>query len=65
MDNFYNRLYSTPSDVDLMFIIKTSDVEAIIQNIIKELGIIEGEEGIAFSYPISNLKGLTLKQDKL
>ena len=65
MDNFYNRLYSTPSDVDLMFIIKTSDVEAIIQNIIKELGIIQGEEGIAFSYPISNLKGLTLKQDKL
>jgi len=65
MDDFANRLNAKASDVDLMFIIKTSQVEAIIQNIIKRLGIIHGEEGIAFSTPVSNLKGLTLKQDKL
>jgi len=33
--------------------------------IIKELGIIEGERGITFSHPITNLKGLTLKQERL
>jgi len=65
MENFYNRLNSSPSDVDLMFITKTSNVESIIQNIIKELGIIHGREGIAFSYPIENLKGLTLTQNDL
>ncbi len=61
----YNRLQSSPESVDMMFITKTSNVEAIIQNIIKELGIIEGERGIAFSHPITNLKGLTLTQDRL
>ena len=65
MDDFDSRLNAKASDVDLMFIIKTAHVEAIIQNIIKELGIIHGKEGVAFSYPISNLKGLTLKQEKL
>jgi len=65
MENFYNRLHSSPSDVDLMFITKTSNVEPIIQNVIKELGIIHGREGIAFSYPIANLKGLTLTQNDL
>ena len=61
----YNRLQKPPESVDMMFITKTSNVEAIIQNIIKELGIVNGKKGIAFSYPITHLKGLTLKQDRL
>ena len=61
----YNRLQNPPERVNMMFITKTSNVEGIIQNIIKELGIVNGEKGIAFSYPITHLKGLTLQQDKL
>ncbi|WP_457743864.1 DUF1538 domain-containing protein [Sulfurimonas sp.] len=65
MDNFYNRLHSSPSDVDLMFITKSSNVEAIIRNVVKELDILDGKKGISYSYPISNLKGLSLRQDEL
>ncbi|MBA3026081.1 MAG: DUF1538 domain-containing protein [Sulfurimonas sp.] len=65
MDNFYNRLHSDATDANLMFITPTKNVDRIIRNIMDELDIIGDGAGIAFSYPISHLKGLTLKSSDL
>jgi nitrogen regulatory protein PII len=65
MDNFYNRLHSDATDANLMFITPTKNVDRIIRNILDELDITGEGEGIAFSYPISHLKGLTLKSSDL
>jgi nitrogen regulatory protein PII len=65
MDNFYNRLHSDATDANLMFITPTKNVDKIIRNIMDELDITGDGAGIAFSYPISHLKGLTLKSSDL
>ncbi len=65
MDNFYNRLHSDPTDVNLMFIVPTRKVRDIIKGIINELDLIGKADGISYSYPISHLKGLTIKRDDL
>jgi nitrogen regulatory protein PII len=65
MDNFYNRLHSDATDANLMFITPTKNVDRIIRNIMDELDITGDGSGIAFSYPISHLKGLTLKSSDL
>jgi nitrogen regulatory protein PII len=65
MGNFYNRLNSESTDSNLMFITPTKKVEKIIKSIIKELDITGEGEGIAYSYPITHLKGLTLKTTDL
>ncbi|MEA1955142.1 MAG: DUF1538 domain-containing protein [Campylobacterota bacterium] len=61
MDNFHRRLHSDSTDANLMFITPTKNVDSIIKTIVKDLDITGGGEGIAYSYPISHLKGLTLK----
>ncbi|MBU0719975.1 DUF1538 domain-containing protein [bacterium] len=61
MDNFYNRLESEDTDVNLMFIVPNKKVDAIIYKVMHALDIVGEGEGIAYSYPINNLKGLTLK----
>ena len=65
MDNFYNRLHSDSTDSNLMFITPTKKVNDIIGKIISELDITGEGEGISYSYPISHLKGLTLKDSDL
>ncbi len=65
MDNFYNRLESKATDVNLMFIVPTRRVKKIIFKIMHDLDIIDEGEGISYSYPISHLKGLTLKTKDL
>ncbi len=65
MDNFYNRLESDDTDANLMFIVPTRKVEGIIKNVMDKLDIVDGGEGIAFSYPITHLKGLSMKRDHL
>ena len=65
MDNFYNRLHNEETDANLMFIIQTKKVDAIIKSVIKELDIVGKGAGIAYSYPITNLKGLTLSKNDL
>jgi nitrogen regulatory protein PII len=65
MDNFYNRLHSDATDANLMFITPTKNVERIIRSIMDELDITGEGDGIAYSFPISNLKGLTLKSSDL
>jgi nitrogen regulatory protein PII len=60
MSNFYNRLHSESTDSNLMFITPTKKVNDIIQKIMHDLDITGEGEGIAYSYPITHLKGLTL-----
>ena len=61
MDNFYNRLHQEDSDANLMFITPAKKVNEIIQKVITDLDINGDGQGIAYSYPITHLKGLTLK----
>jgi len=61
MDNFYNRLESQATDANLMLIVPTRQVDEIIYNVMHKLDIVGNGDGIAYSYPISHLKGLTLK----
>jgi len=65
MDNFFNRLHQEDHDLNLMFIIQTSKVDAIIKAVVDELDITGDGAGIAYSHPITHLKGLTLKLDDL
>ena len=65
MENFYNRLHEGETDSNLMFITQTKNVENIIKAIVNELDITGEGAGIAYSHPISNLKGLTLKLNDL
>ncbi len=65
IDSFYDRLEKDSTDSNLMFIIPTSKVDNIIQNIMTDLDITGVGAGISYSYPIHNLKGLTLKSSDL
>ena len=65
MDNFYNRLHSDATDANLMFITPTKNVDRIIRAIMDKLDITGEGDGIAYSFPISHLKGLTLKSSDL
>ena len=65
MDNFYNRLESEATDVNLMLIVPTKKVDDIIFGVMHSLDIVGDGEGISYSYPISHLKGLSLKTSDL
>ncbi len=65
MENFYNRLHEGETDSNLMFITQSKNVDAIIKAIVTELDITGEGAGIAYSHPITHLKGLTLKLDDL
>jgi len=65
MDHLYCRLHEETTDSNLMFITPSTKVNEIIKNIIEDLDITGDGEGIAYSYPITHLKGLTLKLSDL
>jgi nitrogen regulatory protein PII len=65
MENFYNRLHHENTDANLMFIVPAKKVEAIIRNVMKKLDIVGEGAGIAYSHPIENLKGISLKSEDL
>ncbi|HQS67027.1 MAG TPA: DUF1538 domain-containing protein [Sulfuricurvum sp.] len=65
IDNFYNRLESEPTDANLMFIVPQNKVDQIIKGVMHKLDIIGNGDGIAYAYPITHLKGLTLKTSDL
>jgi len=60
MDNFYNRLNSDSTDSNMMFITPSKNVDTIIKSIMDKMDITGDGAGIAFAYPITHLKGLTL-----
>jgi len=65
LENLFNRLHEGESDSNLMFITQTKNVDNIIKAIVTELDITGEGAGIAYSHPITHLKGLTLKLDDL
>lgn len=65
MENFYNRLHREETDANLMFITPSKNVDAIIRQMMDTLDITGEGDGIAFAYPISHLKGLSLKRHDL
>ena len=65
MDNFYNRLNSQPDDVNLMFIVPSKKVDEIIYSVMHKLDIVGKGDGLSYSYPISHLKGLTIRSSDL
>ena len=65
MEIFYNRLHSEATDVNLMFITPTNKVDEIIHKVMHDLDLTGEGAGIAYSYPITHLKGLTLKLSDL
>lgn len=65
IDNFYSRLQNETTDSNLMFITPSKKVDKIIHKIMHDLDITGDGAGIAYSYPISHLKGLTLKKSDL
>ena len=65
MENFFNRLHEGEHDSNLMFITQTKNVDNIIKAIVDELDITGEGAGIAYSHPVTHLKGLTLKLDDL
>jgi nitrogen regulatory protein PII len=62
LDNFY-RQAMVESDKLLLFIIPTKLVDGIIKEVIKRLHLTTDGDGIAFSVPISNMKGISLRQE--
>jgi len=65
IDNFYNRLDHEATDVNLMFIFPTQRVDKVISYVMKELDIVGEGDGIVFSYPITHMKGLSLKSEHI
>jgi nitrogen regulatory protein PII len=65
VENFYNRLAQDATDVDLMFLVPTKMADGIIKNVMEKLDIVGKGDGIAFAYPVSHLKGVSLKREHL
>ena len=65
IDSFYNRLEHEATDLNLMFIFPTKRVDKVISTVMKELDIVGEGEGIVFSYPITHMKGLSLKSEHI
>jgi len=64
MDNLY-RMSHEKDDVVLLFILPERLVEHVLQGIIHRLHITTTGNGIAFAFPISHMKGISLKQQHI
>jgi nitrogen regulatory protein PII len=64
LDNFY-RHKPEESDKLLLFIVPSMIVDKIIREIVKRLHITSDGDGIAFTVPISHMKGISLRQEDL
>ncbi|MCD4758233.1 MAG: DUF1538 family protein [Arcobacteraceae bacterium] len=64
LDNFYRH---KPEETDklLLFIVPSIIVDKIIREIIKKLHITTSGDGIAFTVPISHMKGISMRQEDL
>ena len=65
IENFYNRLEHEATDVDLMFLVPSRMADGIIQNVMDKLDIVGQGDGIAFAYPVTHVKGLSLKREHI
>ena len=64
LDNFY-RHSPEENDVVLLFIVPSAIVDGIIKEMIRKLHITTSGDGIAFSVPITHMKGISLRQEDL
>ena len=64
-DNFYNRLEQETTDVKLMFLMPTKMVDHVIREAMTELDIVGEGHGIIYAYPLSHLKGISVKREHL
>ena len=64
LDNFY-RHSPEENDVVLLFIVPSAIVDGIIKEMIRKLHITTSGDGIAFSVPITHIKGISLRQEDL
>ncbi len=64
MDNFYRMNYEV-SDAILLFILPESLVSGVIKSIIHRLHITTTGDGIAFSFPLTHMKGISLRQQDI
>ena len=64
IDNIYRHV---PEETDtlLLFIVPSMIVNGIIKQIIRKLHITTSGDGIAFTVPISHMKGISLRQEDL
>ncbi len=64
LDNFYRH---KPEETDklLLFIVPSMIVDRIIREIVKRLHITTSGDGIAFTVPISHMKGISMRQEDL
>jgi nitrogen regulatory protein PII len=62
MDNIY-RISPEANDEVLLFILPESLVNKVLESIIHSLHITSTGDGIAFSMPISHMKGISLRQE--
>lgn len=65
IDNLYNRLQEEEKDANLMFITPTKKVDGMIKQLMKELDLVGGGAGLTYAYPITHVKGLSVKLDDL
>ncbi len=64
MDNFY-RFSHEASDTVLLFLLPEQLVEPVLHGIIHRLHITTTGDGIAFSFPLSHMKGISLRQQHI
>jgi len=64
LENFY-RHKPEESDKLLLFVVPSALVDDIIRNIVKRLHITTSGDGIAFTFPISHMKGISIRQEDL
>ena len=64
LENFY-RHKPEESDKLLLFVVPSALVDDIIRNIVKRLHITTSGDGIAFTFPISHMKGISMRQEDL
>ena len=64
-NNFYNRLEHESTDVKLMFLMPTKMVDHMVREAMTKLDIVGEGHGIVYAYPLSHLKGVSIKQEHL
>ena len=64
-EQFYNRLEQENTDVKLMFLMPTKLVNNVIRQAMDELDIVGDGHGVIYAYPLSHIKGITIKREHL
>ncbi len=64
MQNFY-RITPEANDEVLLFLLPETLVGPVLQNIIHSLHITSTGDGIAFAFPLSHMKGISLHQEQI